>query len=85
MQRGCALRFKSQHLHPNPHSLIAVAWIAQVLAAAPRLQAVELLGLAPESAEALLPVWERAQRARGRQGYAAPAADGGLRLSVSER
>lgn len=56
-----------------------------MLAAAPRLQAVELLGLAPESAEALLPVWERAQRARGRQGYAAPAADGGLRLSVSER
>lgn len=55
-----------------------------MLLAAPRLQAVEVLGLAPESAEALLPVWERAQRARGRQGYAAPTADGGLRLTVCD-
>ncbi|KAL4445428.1 hypothetical protein ABPG77_011253 [Micractinium sp. CCAP 211/92] len=85
---GCRLTLECLKLGPPADgqcfSEQTVAQIAQVLLAAPRLQAVEVLGLAPGSAEALLPVWERAQRARGRQGYAAPSGDGGLRLTVSD-
>ncbi|KAL4427958.1 hypothetical protein ABPG75_002047 [Micractinium tetrahymenae] len=88
LSNGCRFSLECLKLGPPadcPHfSQHTVDQIAHVLAAAPRLQAVEVLGLTPESAAALLPVWQRAQQARGRQGYAAPGSDGGLRLTVNE-
>ncbi len=55
-----------------------------VLEALPRLQAVEVVGLAPEARPPLQLVWQRVQQQRGQFGYVSETVHGSLRLVLTE-
>lgn len=68
----------------GPNLRPAVACLAQVLQAAPQLQAVEVLGLSPAGRDTLLAAWLAAQQHRGQEGHWVETPDGGARFALSD-
>ena len=50
----------------------------------PRLQVIEVFGLAPEQRPSLQLAWQAVQQALGRHGYLTEGADGSLRLALTD-
>ncbi|PSC69802.1 hypothetical protein C2E20_6772 [Micractinium conductrix] len=85
---GCRFTLQCLKLGPPADggqlSNSTVACLAQVLQAAPQLQAVEVLGLSPAGRDTLLAAWLAAQQHRGQEGHWVETPDGGARFALSD-